>query len=174
MMNMKNKIVLVVLLLLLVISVGTITRNYLDNERNVYIAFFKQLEFVPDMKDVAFMNVISTCSASPEDIKEASEELFTGFMKANDKNTELYDMSIFSSMINVVTSQDARKYKEMPNVVNMKSEKNIVQISRVGFNNKKTQALLCVMTNFSASLYMFKKLNSSEWELQKYRNIWIS
>lgn len=133
MMNMKSKIVLLVLLLLFAISAGTITRNYLDNERNVYIAFFKQFEFVPDMKDVAFMNVLSTCSVSPEDIKEASEDLFAGFMKANDKNAELYDLSIFSSMINVVAIQDAKKYREMPNVANMKSEKYIVQISRVGF-----------------------------------------
>jgi len=173
-MNKKSKFVLVFSVLLVVIAVFSIVHNYQDNERNVYIAFFKQFESVPNMKDVAFMSILSTCRASPNNIKEASESLFSGFVEANGEQAKLYDISIFSSMVNVVAWHDTKKYKEMPNVLNMKSEKNILQISQIGFNKEKNQALICMVSNHSASIVMFKKLNSTEWELYKDSNIWIT
>ena len=162
---MKNKIVLVVLLFVVAISVVIITRNYLDNERNVYIAFFKQFERQPDMKNVAFMSVITTCSISPNNIKKAPGNLINNFKKANDKNAELYDLSIFSSMVNVVGWQDTKRYKDMPNTLNVKSGKSIILISQLGFNDEKNQALLCINAGDTSFIYVFKKTNTSQWKL---------
>ena len=172
----KDIIIIFIAVILLITSSILIIKNKYDDERSVYVAFFRQFEHESYLKDVAFLSVTSNCDATYLHMREASKELFDAFYSANDNEKLPNNISKFSSMVNVVSWEDTLKLHQAqsPYIANVNSEKNITQISQIGFDGKKGTALMCMQTNFSATIFMFKKLDSGKWELFKYRNIWIS
>ena len=172
----KSKFILILLLLLSVGVIFTIAHNYYNDERNVYIAFFSQFDLVPNMKDVVFISSTTNCDSKKIHIKEASESLFNNFINANN-NTEPYDITPFSSMVNVVSWKETKLLHNSttpPQLYNLKLEKEVVEISRIGFNEIKDKALFCVRAKHLANIYLYKKTDNKTWKLVKYRNLWVS
>ena len=156
---------------MLVVASITIVKNYYNDERNVYIAFFSLFDSSYEMKDVAFVSSVSSCGVEPDHLVGASSSLFKEFYSANSDQAKPDDISSFSSMVNVVNFKDTLRLHEV-GIENISSDKNIVQISRIGFNVEKDLALICMESSFSASIYMFEKVNAREWELSEHRNLW--
>ena len=176
-MTKKNDIAIIFTLVSLVIIATYIFYiNYYDNERNVYISFFSQFDYEPIVKDAAFMSVVSYCGAQPSHIDEASNTLFENFYAANSENSLPANISKFSSMVNVVGWKDTLRLHKAnsPNIARINSEKYIVHMSRIGFDKEKKAALMCIETRSSSSLYLFKKVDSRGWEIDKSRVIWVT
>ena len=160
-------------LVLLVLAFSVIYKNYYNDERNIYIAFFKQFEHHSHKKDAVFISVVTDCNIKPTSIEDAS--LLNGLYAANSENEKPADITKYSSMVNVVGWKDTISFnatsKESAAYIN--TGKNIIQISQIGFNGAKDKSILCIKTTHSAHYSTFKKNNESKWVLVESKMLWV-
>ena len=156
------------MVLLAVIAVVIIIYNKSDDERNVYTAFFTQYESSFNMKDVAFLSTVSTCGIEASNTYEAEKSLIQGFKLANNSTAKPANISIYSSMVNVVKWNATNELHGMSHTTSH-GKYTIVSLSRIGFNKEKNEALICVETPHSTFVSLFKKENTNNWAY--YKNI---
>lgn len=163
----KNKYIVLLSAVIFVSSVFILYKNSYNDQRNVYIALFKQFQSSTNLEKVAFSSVVSTCNAQPSHFKEASELLFNSFYTANNIKEKSTDFSIYSSLINVIKNP----VPEINTKVNLQHD--LISVSRIGFNIKKTEALVCAQSTRAEHLYFFKKIDN-KWGIFKLKVIGIS
>lgn len=172
----KDIVIVSAAVVLAMIALFVVYSNYHDDEREIYTAFFKQFKYEPALNDAAFMSFTSDCGASHKHIQQVSESLFTNFRAKNSKDSMPVNISNFSYMVNVVGWEDTLRLHNAgaPHSARINSQKNIILISRIGFDEGNTMALMCFESSFSANIILFKKMNSRQWEIVEHHNIWVT
>jgi len=117
----------------------------------------------------------TTCREGKENIYGVDNNLWSNFVSANKySNGPIRLTSIEGGVMNVISWDDnVQVYdtKEMSFKFSG-SEKNLIKLSRVGFNRDKTKALFCLSGN-SADFYLLRK-KAGEWMFHKYFRGWTS
>ena len=169
----KDLLIVVICSFLFVIAAWFAIDNYSDDERNVYVAYFRHLSDVNN-HNIAFNSAVTTCGVNQSDLNTISSDLVTNFFAANSAEVEPNDLSIYTSMVNVVDYQYslmAHKSRYSPTGI---GNNVIASISKTGFNDKKNKALLCVKTNHSARVYLFGKDSTGQWRFDKEVYGWVN
>ena len=169
----QRKAMILFLLLVLVFIVGVTFNQENDAESEVHQAVLKDLSIKLPIDKFSFYSHPSTCRrAKPSTNPLVAKDIFDDFYQSNNVISSKPSQLFFSdNQYQIVSKEDsaliyagkAPKLKGIP--------KQLINLSRAGFNASKTQALVCVESEESGDLvYMIK--NGENWVIKKWSYIW--
>ena len=161
------------LAILLVWASLVIYWNYSDDEMNVYIALLNEQNMIAEMGDVAFMSVVSTCQLEHGG---SNTMMASALIKANSNQRGPIRLEKLTSLANVVNAQETTRFHQQKTwSTSLKWAGNrIVRLSRVGFNDAKDKAVLCLISGHSAHMVYFERQNWRRWAVTQFSPLWVS
>jgi hypothetical protein len=170
----QSLIILIFTVAILVVAATVVYREYFNEEGAVYLSFLNQFD-KDKVRDVAFLSAPSVCGgANRQNMPDASEELFSSYLNANDKSAVPINLRELEGRFNVVSFDEANRLHEN-NLLHLfkSSSKKLIKLSRVGFDNSKTHALFCIEPGGMGLLVYLVKENGL-WKVQNSDTVWVS
>jgi hypothetical protein len=171
----RARLIVVATLALAFVAGLVIYRNYHDDEMSVYVALIQNFGQTPDLSNVAFMSVVSTCRV--DELTSPDEtELIHALQIANGPDALPRGFERLSDLANVVTWKETKAAHEAEGIVRgeQDSSKRLIRLSRVGFNAAHDRAILCFEPDRSGILYFFEKADGPFWRKTMERRVWVS
>ena len=169
----QRKVKFLFLLLIFVIIVGAIFLQENDAELAVHQTVLKGLSDKLQIEKFSFYSHPSTCRGVKHSSNPAvSKVVFDNFYQNNNViSSKPRQLLLHGNQYHIISKENSHliyvgkppKLSGMP--------KQLINLSRAGFNTTKTQALVCVESEESSDLVYLTK-DGENWEIQKWSYIW--
>ena len=152
---MKPKLVLGLTFLCTCLLVAMMIIRWQDPERAVYKAALDDLPFT----DFAIASESTTCKAKPDQLAEFSSSLAANFIAANRPGAGYVDLKGLGAGFAVADSQQLASRAGWTSERWVAGEEKIpvMRLSRVGFSDDRSEALLCMRGRGGAFLQSMRK-----------------
>jgi len=124
----------------------TSEKNALRKEENsVYLSIFK-----PDPKMQTFPHVITaskpvTCNITTQSDHDIPDALISALLLANNDKAQPIKLSMLENIVPILNWADTKKLNKMGVLTNFNPmDKALFYLSRAGFNQDRTQAIVCI------------------------------
>lgn len=120
-------------------------RPFRKEESRIYLSIFK-----PDPKTQAFPNVITaskpaTCNLTAQSHPDIPLPLVRSLLLVNNKNAQPVKLSMLKDIIPVLNWEETQKLNKTGILTNFNPmDKTLFYLSRAGFSQDKTQAIVCI------------------------------
>ena len=169
----QHKSFIPLLLIIFVSIVGVVVLQEKDVESEVHLAILKDLGAKLKIESFSFYSHPSTCrgvklSSHPT----IAKVLFDDFYQRNNVISSKPRQLLFpDNQYHVINKEDSRLIYsgKSPKLNNI--PKQLINLSRAGFNASKTQALVCVESEESGDLVYLSK-DGEKWVTKKWSYIW--
>jgi hypothetical protein len=150
-------------------------KNTAHDEQNVVISLVETIKKDESSSHAAFYSYPSTCKQDSINSHGYSESLWNNFLEANEHKNGPVQLFSLKGVANTVKWEDNLQIYDTEGGSKFfrSSDKNLIQISRVGFNENKTEALICLEPAWRGLLFHLRKQDES-WVIIKEYQAWIS
>ena len=169
----RGEPVFVIFFLVLAIFFAGLLFNEVDESSSVYETMLASLSKKLPLSKYSFYSNPSRCRLiKPADLPTVSEALFNDFFKKNNVLlSNITGFKITSNTYNIVSSEDSlRIYTgKTPGLKGL--PKQLINLSYIGFDSAKRQALVCVESQESGDIVYLQK-SAGRWRVVKWNYVW--
>lgn len=144
-------------------------------ENEVVFALVGEAKKDDSMPDVALYSYPSDCGINVDKLDGIDANLAKSFMLANEFTRGPIRLGKLEGFFNILSWADNVQLYEAKkmSLKFRQSNKRLVQVSRVGFSSSGQQAIVCLKSSVSGTIFVLEK-NSGAWTLSKRLNVWVS
>gem|GEM_PF-4440203 len=171
----KNSFKLLLYGLIICVVVFLALDNTAHDEQNVVISLVEIIKKDENSSHATFYSYPSICKQDSKNSHGYSQSLWNNFIEANEFNNGPVQLFSLKGVANTVKWEDNLQIYDTEGGSKLfrSSDKNLIQISRVGFNNDETEALICLELGWRGLLFHLRKQDDS-WVIIKESQAWIS
>ena len=149
--------------------------NSAHNEQSVVMSLVEAINKEESPSHVAFYSYPSTCEQDSKNHHGYSQSLWDNFLKANEHKNGPIQLFSLKGVANTVKWEDNIQIYDTEGGSKLfrTSNKNLIQLSRVGFNEDKTEALICLEPGWRGMLFHLRKQDGG-WVIIRESQAWIS
>ena len=114
-------------------------------EAQVYLGVFKPKPEIIEYENLIVISKPSTCEITEAKYKEISPKLIQALLKANKSSSNPIKLAELEGKVPLMSWEDTKKLNKEGILHYFKPEDyTLLYLSRVGFNNERTEALVCI------------------------------
>ena len=171
----KNSFKLLLYGLIVCIVAFVALNNPAHNEQSVVMSLVETIKKDESSSHAAFYSYPSTCEQDSKNHHKFSQSLWDSFLKANEHKNGPIQLFSLKGLANTVKWEDNLQIYDTEGGSKLfrTTDKNLIQISRVGFNENETEALICLEPGWRGLLFHMRKQDDG-WIIIKEYQAWIS
>jgi len=159
----KNLVILAIFLVAIAVSCITLYKNWNDDEMNVYVSLVTWLDSSISTDQAVFEASLSACGV--EEYPSKPDEVTQNLVVVNASSKDTRNINKLSSIANVVLdNHQSHRWSTL----------NIVKLSRVGFNEEKSLAAVCMESSTGGTIVYFKKTGFRSWTQVSTKYTWAT
>lgn len=169
-----RRLALVVAILLVAVTVLTVQLR--DTEMFVYVALAQAIRDVPGTEDVALLSAPFDCDIQRLRPAYMSRAEVRDLVASNTAAAGTRDLSRLKTLMLVVPDAQARHILETGAIplTSTLTDITTLQISRVGFNESGTAAVVCLQGSYWRGLYFFEGSFGPFWKMGEVETLLVS
>ncbi|MFD2165638.1 hypothetical protein ACFSJY_05115 [Thalassotalea euphylliae] len=171
----KNSVKLLIYIVVVCLVAYLAINNSAHDEQDVFLSLVQTIKKNESSKQAAFYSYPTHCMQNVENIYELETGLWNSFLKANDYNKGPVQLFSLNGLANTVKWEDNLQIYDTEGGSKLfrSSNKDLIKLSRVGFNSSKEQALVCLESSWRGILFHLRKQDDS-WVIVDEFQAWIS
>ena len=149
-----------------------------SDEGLVYLGVFKPKAELLEFEKIITLSRPSTCRSSKAHFKGLPITPVKKFIEANKDGASPIRISRLEGNVPIVSWEDTKGMHQKGTTFAFHPEnKRLLYLSRVGFNNERTNAILCIEiseNSYGQGILFFLEKKGNKWEVKKNITIWVS
>lgn len=178
---MNKNLIYFLAFILITVAVSTIaySKYTLRNEEGlVYVSIFEPKSKIIEFENFITLSKPSICSSSESYFKGLPIEAVDDFKKANKEGAAPIRLTALELNVPIVSWEDTKSMHESGTTFAFRPKnKSLLYLSRVGFNKKRTNAILCIevsKNSYGKGVLFFLEKKDNKWKVSNNLTIWIS
>jgi len=178
---MKKNYISFLLFISVVLTISVYAYNqhkHNSDEMDIYASIFNITNGLFELDEVITLSNPSICKSNNIHYSSLPTETVKNFLSANDNNSRPMRLSNLEGKVPIVSWEDQKKMHSEGSIeLFMPGDVTLLRLSRAGFNNNRTNAIVCIElynSSYASGTIIYLEKRGKKWKEITSKTIWIT